>query len=317
MKLSYLTGSRILGVALLAGLWGVACSSDEGDDSIGTGGAGVGGKASTSTGGKSGATGGKSSTSTAKTGGAPGTGGAVATGGASGTGTAKTGGASSMGGVTSTGTTRTGGATSASAGGVTSVGGNTAAGGTTSPGSSTVVADAGICDGCLTLFVPLAAEKTGTEFEADFGAGTPEDFSTSVITARVYVEPSGNTGGLRLYAKNDTTYQSVYGTWTNLTDLKNGWHEIELDLAATASLADGGTGFDKANVRWIGVNVSAGDSFDGAVFDDVTVYVDWIKFSDGAHPDYTFDDNAIQGFSINKYNSPVAGSLLNGAPVPG
>jgi|GEM_PF-2779145 len=326
MNLSYVTRSRIVVAALLAGLCTIACSSDEGDDNpAGTGGAGVGG--STSTGGKSSATGGKSAATTAtKTGGAPSTGGTSATGGVTSSGTPKTGGAPSTGGTTSvvtgTGGAATGGVsstTSAAVGGA-GVGGITSAGGSTTTGGSTSDAgpsDAGAnCDGCLTLFVPLAAEKTGTDFETDFGALTLEDLSMSVVTARVYVEASGNAGGLRLYAKNDTTYESKYSNWTNLADLAGDWHEISLDLAATDFVPDGGTGFDKTKVRWIGLTISAGDTFTGAVFGDVTVYVDWVTFSDGAHADFMFDANAVEGFAINKYNSPIAGSLLNGTPVP-
>lgn len=320
MKLSCITGSKIVGVALLSGLWALACSSDEGDNTAATGGAtSVGGAATT--GGKTGVTGGKtgtSTTSTAKTGGAAATGGVAATGGASSSTAPKTGGASSIGGSSTVGTTGVGGA---NIGGVTSVGG-ASVGGATSTGGSTSTNDGGpesdagvVCDGCLKLFVPLSAASTATDFAVDFGASTPEDFTTSVVTARVYVEATGNAGGLRLYGINDISYASVYETWTNLTDLDGGWHELKLDFAAMAALGDGGTGFDKSKVRWLGLNVNAGDTFTGAVYDDVTVYVDWIKFSDGAHPDFFFDANAVQGFEINKYTSPVAGSLLNGVPL--
>jgi len=331
MKLSCIAGSRIVGVALLAGLWSLACSSDEGDTTTTTGGkAGVGG--ATSTGGKTGVTGGASST--AKTGGAPATGGAVAAGGATSSTAPKTGGASAIGGTGNLGTTAVGGVTSvggAHVGGATAVGGTIAVGGNTSDGGP--APDAGVtCDGCLKLYVPFAttegllptAEKgTGTDFVYDFGAGTPEDLSTSVVTARVYVDTFSTTGGLRLYALNDNspTYSSDYSTWVNLKDLNGGWHELTLDLAAVAAVGDAGTGFDKSKVRWLGLNINSGDGYGttvasgGSLLDEVTVYVDSVNFSDHVHADFTFDANAVDGFAINKYSSPVAGSLLNGAPV--
>ena len=333
MKLSCITGSRIVGVALLAGLWTLACSSDEGDTTTTTGGkASVGG--ATATGGKTGVTGGTSST--AKTGGAPATGGAVAAGGASSSTAPKTGGASAIGGTANVGTTAVGGVTSVGATGGTHVGGATGLGGSTTGGNTSdggPAADAGVaCDGCLKLYVPFAtaegllpaAEKgTGTDFVYDFGAGTPEDLSTSVVTARVYVDTFSTTGGLRLYAINDNspTYSSAYETWTNLTDLNGGWHVLTLNFATMGAAGDAGTGFDKSKVRWLGLNINSGDGFGTAgasgasLLDEVTVYVDSIEFSDHVHADFTFDANAVDGFAINKYSSPVAGSLLNGTPV--
>lgn len=311
MRLSCIKGSRIVGVALLAGLWSLACSSDEGDTTTTTGGKASVGGSTAATGGKSGVTGGASST--ARTGGAPATGGAVAAGGATSSTAPKTGGASAIGGTSSVGTTAVGGVTSVG-GASASVGGTTGTGGNTSDGGP--AADAGVaCDGCLKLFVPISAANTATDFVVDFGATTPEDFTTSVVTARVYVEAAGNTGGLRLYGINDVSYNSAYSTWTNLTGLNGGWHVLTLDFAAMAAPSDAGTGLDKSKVRWLGLNVNSGDVFTGAVYDDVTVYVDWIKFNDGAHADFLFDGNAVEGFAINKYTTPIAGSLLNGTPV--
>lgn len=342
MKLSCIRGSRIVGVALLAGLWALACSSDEGDSAATTGGAAsVGGAAAT--GGKTGVTGGKtgtSTTSTAKTGGAAATGGTAATGGAS-SGTApKTGGAPGTGGTLAVGTTGVGGANvggvtsvgGANVGGATAMGGTTAAGGSTSDGGP--AADAGVaCDGCLTLYVPYPAtegllptgvKNTATDFVHDFGSGTPEDLSTEVVTARVYVDTFSTTGGLRLYAINDNaTYTSLYSTWSDLATLNGGWHEITLDLASTAAAGDAGAGFDKGKVRWLGLNISSGEGWGttvtsgGSLLDEVTVYVDSIKFSDHSRADFVFDANALEGFAINKYSTPpaVVGSTLNGVPL--
>jgi hypothetical protein len=170
--------------------------------------------------------------------------------------------------------------------------------------------------------LPTAEKRTGTDFVYDFGQGTPEDLSTSVVTARVYVDTFATTGGLRLYALNDdSAYSSYYSTWANLKELNGGWHELTLDLAALAAVGDAGAGFDKSKVRWLGLNINSGDGFGttvasgGSLLDEVTVYVDSVNFSDHVHADFTFDANAVDGFAINKYNSPVANSTLNGVPL--
>jgi len=169
----------------------------------------------------------------------------------------------------------------------------------------------------MKLYVPLVAQKTGTEFEVDYGTSTTLDLSDTVVTARVYVETNGNAGGLRLYGKNDSVnnYASKYANWQNLSDLDGGWHEISLDLAAAADAPypNPDALFDKTLVRWIGFNISAGDAWDGGVFDPVTVYVDWIKFTPVAVPPVTEDfafTTTTEGFTINANNTPLAGSTV-------
>lgn len=317
MKRSYYSCSNILGVALLAGLWTIACSSDEGTNNTATGGStasSTGGKSSTGTA----KTGGASSTGTAKTGGAPGTGGTVATTG--------TGGASA---TSTTGTKPTGGTTSTSTSGVGGVAGGGGVGGTVAGGAGTggiastattatggdAATDASVCTGCLKLYVPLAAANAQTDFEVDYGTSTTIDMSVAnaAITARVYVDTQ-STGGLRIYAKNDdiTGYASVYSTWANLTDLDGKWTDIKLDLAAVAAGPTppvSGT-FDKSIIRWVGINVNAGDAPDGSVVEPVTIYVDSIKFTPaGVTDDFGFS-SSIEGFAINTYNNPVTGSTI-------
>jgi hypothetical protein len=319
MTRSYNSCSKILGVALLAGLWAIACSSDDNNGGGGaTGGAtGTGGKASTST--TAAKTGGAPSTSnTAKTGGAPSTGGAQATGtgGApsTGTGTKPTGGVTSTSTSTLGGTGPAGGTTSTRTGTSGGVGGITTTGGT---GPDAGGSDASVfsCSGCLKLYVPLEAQNTGTEFEVDYGTSTTIDLTNTTVTAHVYVDTAGTAGGLRLYGKNDdfNSYATVYSTWENLSTLDGGWHDISLNFAALAAgpypPVDGQ--FDKAQVRWLGFNIAAGAAYDGGVFDPVTVYVDWIKFTPVATPavtdDFTFA-TTIEGFGINSGATPLAGS---------
>ncbi len=321
MKLSHVKSSKIVGVAVLAGLWAIACSSDSGDNAA-TGGstsAATGGK--TGTGGTTAKTGGASSTSTAKTGGAPGTGGAAttaATGGtapASTTSTGHTGGASA-GGTSSTGTgtgTGVGGVGGTSVGGVGGVGGTTTTGGT----SNVDAGDAGFtCNGCLKLFMPLSDANAETDsgqsvresVEIDVGASTLVDLSSTVITAHIYVDYAGNAGGISIYAKDgaDNSYAQQATAYTNL-DSVTGWHDFTLDLASLA--ADAGT-FDKSKIRYVGFNVNAGSSFTTAIWEHVTVYVDSITFTDNAHANYTFD-TSVEGFAVNIYDTPT----LDGSTV--
>jgi hypothetical protein len=282
MKLSYVTGTRILGVALLGGLWAVGCSSSSNPIA-------AGGAAATTTGGTS-------STSTAAAGGSTGT----TTGGSS---AAETGGspAAATGGSPAA---ETGGSPAAATGGATaSVGGSPGTGGATSNVA---------CPGCLVLYVPLSLQNTGTDVEIDFGATTYKDMSTAVVTAHVLVQTASNAGGVRLYAKNDTNvaYASLYSTWQNLTAV-TGWQDLTLDLSAVAAVPTPNTAnaFDKSQVRWLGINVAAGATFTGAVFGNTTVYVDTITISNGVVPDFTFA-TTVQGFAINIYNTPITGSTV-------
>jgi len=311
MKRSYYSSSKILGVALLAGLWTIACSSDEGSNN-GTGGSrsATGGKASTGT--TAPKTGGASSTSNTRTGGASPTGGVSST---------TVGGTSSAGGTTSTSTSPgvggvTGGGTTS--GGGTHTGG-TATGGipattapTTTPCDASADAGPGCGGGYLKLYVPLAAANTGTDFEVDYGTSTTIDLANGTVTARVWVDAAGNAGGLRMYAKNDsvTNYATHYSTWANLADLDGKWTDIKIDASTiTAGPVPPVNGtFDKSIVRWIGFNIAAGDAFDGGVFEPVTVYVDSVKFVPVTISDDINFTTSVEGFAVNTYNSPVASS---------
>ena len=329
MRLSHVTSSKIVGVALLAGLWALACSSDSGDNAAAGGSTAAGG--TTGTGGTKSGTGGTKSASTtaAKTGGTSSVGGTAATGGTSpASTTAKTGGApgTSTGGVastltTSTSTGHTGGVNAGGTGGV-NAGGAGGVGGVMSTTTGGHTGDAGpdagsICatEGCITLYVPFTQGKTGTLFDVDFGASPLLDLSDVVITARVYVDTATSNGSVRLYATNNNppNYSNTYGDVTagSFTTLEGGWHDITLDFNAVAAL-DGGTGFDKSKVRWIGFDVATGDAGDGGTVAPATVYVDWIKFNPAtAHTDITFDGDALDGFVGNTYQA-VKGSSLNG-----
>jgi hypothetical protein len=230
-----------------------------------------------------------------------------------------TGGTVTTGGTTSTGggapatggTPGSTGGTGTTDGGSSGMGGTAATGGT---GSATVS-----CPGCAALYVPLAAASTGTDFEKDYGLATPANLSNAIITVRLQVVTAGNAGGLQLFAKNQlgagttddpNAWPAQYGGWTNFT-AATAFVEVTLDLStvAAAPVPNTGKAFDKSLVRWIGINVSAGDAWTGANWQPVTIYVDSITFSDGATPNLTFD-TTVEGFVVNTYNNAVAGSTV-------
>ncbi len=227
MKLSYHSGSRILGVALLAGIWSVACSGSNNNNTTTT----TGGTSSTSptaTGGKAGTggapatggvtaaagahTGGTSSAATSATGGmAASTGGMATTTGGMATTTGgmatTTGGmATATGGVTSTSTTAggaaTGGVTSTSSatGGMTN-GGTTGTAGSTSNGGTTAAAGSTSCpiiwDWESTTVDSWAADNTDTTL----AVSTTEEFTGTQSLAATLpaltstANPDGGAGG--------------------------------------------------------------------------------------------------------------------------
>jgi hypothetical protein len=263
-----------LGLFSVAALVAAACSPAPAGDDSGTGGEGASDTGGKGSGGK--ATGGNGSGGKAT--GGNGTGGVVADGGSDQGGTAGA---------------LPGGAGPGGQGGEVGTGGAQAT---------------AYCSGCLELFVPLAAEKTGTDFETDYGTGLV-DVTGDTITARVHVVTNGNAGGIQVYAKNGEAqgYAGAYGPWNNLGDAKNGFVDISI---SPESVTDG---FDATQVRWIGVTIQAGDSWDGAVWDDTTVYLDSISFANGSAPDITFGASA-EGFKINNYNNPLVGSELTYLP---
>ncbi len=254
MKLSYNTGSRILGVALLAGIWSAGCSSNNNDTGVGgtagttggstatsssTGGAKAGG--ATSTGGTSAkATGGATA---AATGGAPAaTGGSKATGGTTATATTAATGGAATGGVTSTGTsTAAGGAT----GGVTSTGTSTTAGGATGGVTST---DTSTTAGGATGGV------TSTDTSTTAGGATGGTTSTSTDATGGSTGAAGSTStspactAAYSFDGSDTQGWSVPSSETDVTiaqsttQVKDGTNSLQVTLPALTTYADADAG---------------------------------------------------------------------------
>ena len=91
-------------------------------------------------------------------------------------------------------------------------------------------------------------------------------------------------GGIQLAAKNgeDNEYASLYGDWTNLTELSDAgdWVEITLDLTGVTTTPPD---FDPTAVSILSIQVLGGDEWDEAVWGTTTVYIDSVTFSDGAY----------------------------------
>jgi hypothetical protein len=285
--------SVVLATSLGAALNG--CGSD--DDTTG----GSGGHSAK--GGRAGRGGTSGTSGTSGRGGSVSTGGSVATGGTGGSfaGTGGTGGSVSTTG--GSGGLATGGTAGGGTSGGTSLGGM--AGNVASAGAGGTGGAPSYC--YEALYAPIAMENDQVDFEVDYGDAGAVDLSATTLSVRLRAETAGNAGGVQVYVKNGTAqnFAAAYLGWNNLTDLTN-FTTLTYDL----STATGGTGFDINAIRYVGINVNAGSTFDGASFQPATIYVDSITFSDGASADLNFNDG-VNLLAVNKYNNPVAGSAVS------
>ncbi|HTQ05278.1 MAG TPA: carbohydrate binding domain-containing protein [Polyangiaceae bacterium] len=294
---------QILSSVVLATCLGVAANGcGGGDDDNGGGSSATGGTAGKGAGGKAG---GGAAGASGHGGGAGGTGGsagASATGG--GAGTNATGGA----GLGAGGSAGISGSAGVGTGGTVAQGGT--AGTTTGMGGAPMGGMGGMPSYCYeSLYVPLAMENDQADFEIDYGDSTPVNLSATTLSVRLRAETTGNAGGLQVYVKDGSAqnYAVAYLGWNNLTDLSS-FTTLTYDL----SQATGGTGFDPTVIRYVGINVTAGSTFDGATWAPATVYVDSITFSDGATPNLDFNDGVVK-LNVNQYNSPVTGATASAA----
>lgn len=201
------------------------------------------------------------------------------------------------------GVTGSGGAQPAGSGGMENIGGG-------GMGGETSALDPVDCVGCAVFGLTFEEFGTGTDFEKQYSA--PIDMTNTVVTFTLTVAMEGNAGGIQAFAKTGdldgdaNDYKSVYTGWQNLSD-STAETTITLDLSAQAADVDG---FLKNSVTYIGLNVAAGDTWDGAELGEVAVYVDSVTFSDAATPDLTFDAG-VEGFVVNTFNSPIEGSTVS------
>jgi hypothetical protein len=319
MKLSQISGNEIVGVALLAGMWTLGCSSSSSGDDTASGGSGTTGGATSATGGKS-STGGSST----KTGGASATGGASSTvaktGGAPATGGAGAGGTSSMSTAKTGGTTSGGGATGV--GGVTAVGGVTGFGGVTASGGTTTVAtshpDAAVafCTlGCAGLSVPITGAKNQTIFDLPLVSTGTKDITDSLIEVRACVQ-SGTGGGLQVTAQNGATAPdggTAYGfanNWTDISQIEKcstgGMTVIEFDLS-TAPLNT----LDPAAAEKISLTINAGDT--GPWTDPTVVYVQSVDVVGTSTGDLSFSFSSASKIKAGTVDTNQTSSLYPGA----
>ena len=313
MEASHHKGTRVVGLALLAGLWVAACVPS-GNNSTGSGGAVA----------KGGSTSSSSSTThsggtTTNSGGTTSSGGTTRSGGATSGGGASSGGGPPSGGSTAAGGSASGGA-SATGGSVAS-GGTSSAGGTTSTGCPIVwdwegtTVDGWITDSDVTLAVSATQKFTGTQSlkatipaltstaGVDGGAAatstvrgfyikpppaTSNMWPGATVTAHVWV-PAGATGTwMQLFTnsnnwavgRNSPTTMATAGAWTTLT-----W-----TVPAATDVFPGGI-----NQFAVQFGVSAGNSFAGG-----DIFIDSITVCGGTQ--------ACSGTDTGSFDFETAGS---------
>jgi hypothetical protein len=264
MKFSHITGSRILGLAIVAGLVGVACSSN--DDNKGTTSVATGGKSSVTavTGGKPAATGG-APTTTAATGGKPAaTGGAptttAATGGTTSTSTDATGGVAT-GGTSSTGTvavcesspstySETATFTSSAAAPSWNLNTNSSQTGSTYEYTTTSPAGSTICqDGCgvLSFSIPAGTGWGGGTI-VDRWFASPLNLFGNSVKAQVALEVDAASASkvvVQLFAQGGSATNYAWGsnaTATSSVADTTAWHDLSLAVANTGSFCASNTG---------------------------------------------------------------------------
>jgi len=161
-------------------------------------------------------------------------------------------------------------------------------------------------DGCALLTVPFTAFNTKTPFFIQY---TPDiDLTNAVVTARVFVEMEGNSGGIQLFAQNGgPNYSDKYHGWSDFYTLTSDWVDLTLDLSAIAD--PDSNGFSKSQVVWIGFNLAVTDSWgSAATVGTVKVYVEDITFTAGAD-DVTFATD-LEGLQVNPFVTTVPGSSV-------
>ncbi|WP_437637487.1 hypothetical protein [Sorangium sp. So ce854] len=161
-----------------------------------------------------------------------------------------------------------GSSSSSTSSGVTSGTGSSTSTGTTGSGGGTV--DPGErCPGCARLSIPFTSAGQLTQYFIEFAE--PVDLTGATVTFRVrnhagtngYVEPFVQNGGELTWANIGFTRNPVadLGEWTELT--------IDVDASAPAS-----PNFDSTVVKFIGVQVTAGDA--GPWTNPTVIHVDSI-----------------------------------------
>lgn len=147
----------------------------------------------------------------------------------------------------------------------------------------------------------MTGENQQGNFELALAA--PLDVSGTTITFRLLASGfTGNAGGVSVYVRDAGNFDKGF-VWTNLTSLSS-WTDVAVDF--TTMLA-GNVAFDLTRVAKIGVQLNSAGSFAGANYQNATVYLDSVRFSNAPVVDLTFSDG-IGDFSLVG-DAPVGASV--------
>jgi len=146
------------------------------------------------------------------------------------------------------------------------------------------------CSGCARFEVPMNGGDQFAMFELSLPA--PADMTDTTVTWRLRAARfMGTSGGASPYVR-DIEQRDQCFIWSNLLDLER-WTDVTCEFSRRypGGVDDAAfdNGFDRTAVAKIGLQIHSGAASPSAVYDDALVYLDSVRFSDGASPDITFD----------------------------
>jgi hypothetical protein len=132
----------------------------------------------------------------------------------------------------------------------------------------------------------------------------PLDMTGATIRFRLMAHGfSGNAGGVSVYVRDAGNFDRGF-VWTNLTSLAS-WTEVAVDFT---SMLAGNPAFDITKVAKIGVQLNSAGTFAGATWQDATLYLDSVRFSNAPERDLSFSDG-IGDFSLVSPDAPAGASV--------
>jgi hypothetical protein len=158
------------------------------------------------------------------------------------------------------------------------------------------------CDGCARFFLPISGENQRGDFERLLAA--PLDLTGATIRFRLMASGfTGNAGGVSVYVRDTGNFDKGF-VWTNLTSLAT-WTDVAVDFT---TMLPGNMAFDITKVAKIGVQLNSAGTFAGASWQNATVYLDSVRFSNAPAADLTFADG-IGDFALVSTAAPAGASV--------
>jgi hypothetical protein len=158
------------------------------------------------------------------------------------------------------------------------------------------------CDGCVRFFLPITGENQRADFELPLAA--PLDMTGATLRFRLMANAfAGNAGGVSVYVRDAGNFDKGF-VWTNLTALAT-WTEVAVDFS---TMLAGNAAFDVTRVAKVGVQLNSAGTFAGASWQNATVYLDSVRFSNAPSADLTFDGGSGD-FSLVTAEAPAGTSV--------